>query len=101
MTADIERFADIFKALSNSNRLALMLRLVSFCEPGTVCTMDEVPGTCVGDLSRDLNISPSTVSHHLKELRRSGLIKSRRRGQRIECWVDAEVWRELSVFFMK
>jgi len=39
------------------------------------------------------------VSHHLKELHRAGLIRSKRQGQRIECWVDPEVLNSLSHFF--
>jgi ArsR family transcriptional regulator len=46
-----------------------------------------------------LGIVPSTVSHHIKELRRAGLIRMERRGQKIECWVDPEVLKELAGFF--
>ncbi len=53
----------------------------------------------MGDLGRELGISPSTVSHHLKELRAAGLIKAERRGQNIECWVDPEILQALSEFF--
>lgn len=45
---------------------------------------------CVGELGQDLEIDPSTVSHHLKELRRAGLIRVERRGKNILCWVDRE-----------
>ncbi len=45
---------------------------------------------CVGELGQDLDIDPSTVSHHLKELRRAGLIRVERRGKNILCWVDRE-----------
>lgn len=54
---------------------------------------------CVGELGRELSISPSTVSHHLKELRRAGLIKTQRRGRNIECWTDPDVLSELAKFF--
>ncbi len=87
---EVHRFAEIFKALSNPNRLHIFLRLVSCCPPGTKCITDAV-GQCVGDVGRDLEIDPSTVSHHLKELRRSGLIRMERRGKRIICWVDREM----------
>ncbi len=46
---------------------------------------------CVGELGQDLEIDPSTVSHHLKELRRAGLIRVERRGKHILCWVDREM----------
>ncbi len=96
----IERFAELFKALSSPHRLRIYLRLATCCAPGTVCSMDADGGmACVGDLAKDLDIVPSTVSHHIKELRQAGLIKVRRQGQKIECWVDPDVYRELAGFF--
>ena len=44
----------------------------------------------VGELGEDLNIAPSTVSHHIKELRQAGIIVVERRGKNIECWVNEE-----------
>jgi ArsR family transcriptional regulator len=87
---EVHRFAEVFKALSNSNRLHIFLRLVSCCPPGTKCISDAGGQRCVGELGQDLQIDPSTVSHHLKELRRSGLIRMERRGKNIICWVDPE-----------
>jgi len=98
---NIEKFADIFRALSNPNRLQIFMRLVSCCSAGTVCSVDSDGGAFVGDLSKDLDIVPSTVSHHIKELRQSGLIKMRRKGQKIECWVEPEVLENLSKFFSR
>lgn len=96
---DVERYAEIFKALSNPHRLKIFLRLVSCCVPGTVWTIETQESTTVGDLAKDLDIVASTVSHHIKELRQAGLIKMRRAGQRIECWVDPEILKELEGFF--
>lgn len=87
---ELERFAEIFKALSNPNRLAIFLRLISRCPPGTSCTFDDEIRECVGDVGRDLGIARTTVSHHVKELRRAGLLRVERRGRNIECWVDGE-----------
>lgn len=86
----VQRFAEVFKALSNPNRLHIFLRLVSCCPPGTKCSSDAAVQRCVGELGQDLEIDPSTVSHHLKELRRAGLIRMERRGKNILCWVDRE-----------
>ena len=98
-TNEIERFAEIFKALSNPNRLQIFLRLIDCCKPGTVCcTANEIPN-CVGELGKDLGIAPSTVSHHIKELRRSGLITVTRRGQLQECSVDVSVLPEILQLF--
>jgi len=96
---NIEKFSEIFKALSNPNRLKIFLRLVSCCVPGTVWSFEPKDITCVGDVAKGLEIVPSTVSHHIKELRQAGLIKMRRSGQKTECWVDPEVLKELEGFF--
>lgn len=96
---DLQKFADIFKALSNPHRLRIFLRLISCCKPGTVHCIDGDMSACVGDLGKELDIVPSTVSHHIKELYRTGIIKMKRRGQKIECWVDPEVVKGLENFF--
>jgi ArsR family transcriptional regulator len=95
----IERLAGMFKALSNDNRLRIFLRLAAGCETAEACCSDGEVCACVGDLGRDLGIVPSTVSHHIKELHRAGLIRVERRGQSVECSVDAEALRVLEVFF--
>lgn len=87
---EVTHIAEVFKALSNPNRLHIFLRLVSCCPPGTKCSSDAAVRRCVGELGQGLEIDPSTVSHHLKELRRSGLIRMERRGKNILCWVDRE-----------
>jgi ArsR family transcriptional regulator len=95
-----DQLSSVFRALSNPNRLMIFMQLASCCRPGTVCDGDEAElRRCVGDLGRELGISPSTISHHLKELRAAGLIKAERAGQNIECWVDPEILQALSEFF--
>ncbi len=87
---EIRRFAEMFKALSNPNRLDIFLRLVSCCPPGTKCSSDAEARRYVGELGEKLDIKMSTVSHHIKELRQAGLIRVERRGKNIECWVDEQ-----------
>lgn len=95
----------MFKALSNPNRLRIFLRLISCCSPGTVWSILEKSNsasegcTCVGDLGQDLGIVPSTLSHHIKELRQAGLIRMKRNGQKIEYFVDPEAVAALKDFF--
>ncbi|MBL7213865.1 MAG: winged helix-turn-helix transcriptional regulator [Desulfobacteraceae bacterium] len=100
---NLEKFSEIFKALSNPNRLKIFLRLISCCQPGTLTTIKENVEpegcACVGELGQDLNIVPSTISHHIKELRRAGLIRMERNGQKIECSVDSETIAALQGFF--
>lgn len=97
----IDGHADIFKALSNPHRLALFSRLMSCCAPGTKCTPDTAVRFCVGELGDGLDIAPSTLSHHLKELNRAGLVNMERRGKNIECWVEPDVLNSLAAFFTK
>jgi len=97
-TIDLKGYADIFKALSNPHRLKIFMRLACCGSEGVACKPDKVC-ECVGDLGSNLGIAASTISHHLKELYRAGLISTRRNGQRIECWVDPEVLDSLAVFF--
>ena len=97
-TTDAERSAAWFRALSNPHRLRLFLRLASCLPQGAACGKRDVR-KCVGEIGRDLGIVPSTVSHHLKELRQAGLVHMERRGQNIECWVEPETLRGLVEFF--
>ena len=96
---DSERLAGAFKALSNPHRLSIFTRLASCCLPGGTCNTDADMRECVGKLGKDLGIAPSTISHHIKELYQAGLIKMRRRGQTVECWVDPETLDALAEFF--
>jgi DNA-binding transcriptional ArsR family regulator len=95
---DLAKYADMFKALSNESRLQIFLRLISCCAPGGPCSDENEPCYCIGELGRDLKIAPSTVSHHIKELRNAGLIQIERKGQNIECRVNPEAIEKLSGF---
>jgi ArsR family transcriptional regulator len=101
---DIDALAEIFKALSNPNRLKIFMRLTTCCQPGTVGIFEknaDVDTMFVGDLGKELDVGKPTVSHHIKELRRVGIIRTERRGQNIACWVDPEIINELKQFFSR
>ena len=92
--------ASAFKALSNPQRLRIFLKLAAGPLSGNCCKEDGSNfGCCVGDLGNGLEISSSTVSHHLKELRQAGLMRMERKGRHIECHVDEAVLTRLSAFF--
>jgi DNA-binding transcriptional ArsR family regulator len=97
--AQMEPLADQFKALGNPHRLALFQRLMTCCKPGTRCSVDDTGSFCVGTLGEGLNIAPSTLSHHLKELQRCGLVQTERRGKNVWCWIDPGALEQLSDFF--
>ncbi len=96
-TLSIDDYAEAFRALANPHRLKIFSSLASCCAPGTRCAVDN--RVCVGDICGDLDLAPSTVSHHLKELRRAGLIRTERSGQSVECWVDPDILHALGDFF--
>ena len=62
------RLADLFRALADPTRVAIVNRLAA---------ADEV---CVCDLNSAFALSQPTISHHLKILREAGLVESSRRG---------------------
>ncbi|MES9834580.1 MAG: metalloregulator ArsR/SmtB family transcription factor [Candidatus Thiodiazotropha sp. LLP2] len=96
---DDEQLSEMFKALGNSHRLLIFKRLSSCCQPGTRCDLEQAISFSVGELGEGLGIAPSTLSHHLKELHRSGLIEMERQGKRVVCWIDPETLKNLSNFF--
>ncbi len=96
---DSGELADSFKALSNPNRLQIFQRLLRHCESGTACSANVAKGFCVSELGEDLAVAPSTLSHHIKELQRAGLIKTQRRGKNVDCFVDTEKVSILKEFF--
>lgn len=95
-----ERYAARFKALSNPHRLALFQRMMNCCAPGTICDIgQQAPQLSVGQLGEGLGIAASTLSHHLKELNRAGLVQMERRGKQVVCWVEPTTLQDLAALF--
>ena len=67
---DSQQFALISKALADPNRLEILQKLGA-SEQAATCT-------CIRDW---LQLSPATISHHLKELESVGLVQIARRGK--------------------
>ena len=95
---EIQELADAFKALANPNRLQIFLQLLNCCEPATSSKSSCVPEFCVGDLGEHISVAPSTLSHHVKELQRAGLIKTQRQGQHVSCQIEPETINALKKF---
>ncbi len=82
------RLAPKFSALGHEARLAIV-RLLLSAHPG---------GLVVGEIRRELDVPPSTLSHHLDALEREGLVRVAREGRFLRCRADAEGLRELLTF---
>lgn len=78
--------APLFKAIADPVRLRL-LSLIACHEGGEAC---------VCDLTAAFDLTPPTISHHLKVLRQAGLIDSERRGTWVYYWIKPEVLARMS-----
>jgi DNA-binding transcriptional ArsR family regulator len=68
---DAARIAEVFKVLSDPTRVNMIQALIRGEE------------TCVRDLAREVQMSQSSVSHHLRTLRHLHLVRTRRRGREV------------------
>jgi ArsR family transcriptional regulator len=87
---ELETAATAFAALAQESRLSAVKRLVA-AGPG---------GVQAGALADELNVSPPTMSFHLKELERAGLIHSRKDGRKVIYAADYGGIRELIDFLL-
>lgn len=83
------------KALGHPHRLRIYLRLAACCSAGDCCGTEAEYAACVGELGKNLGVAPSTLSHHIKELRQAGLIHVERNGQRMTCDIDTRAISDL------
>lgn len=95
----LEQLSRAFSALSNPHRLRIFTILSGCCIPGATCTVDSAISCCVGDLGSKLNVASSTLSHHLKELNRAGLIHMQRDGKQVICSVNTKMLDVIRHYF--
>jgi ArsR family transcriptional regulator len=96
---DTTALTEVFRALSDPTRLAIY-ELVRTVSPVEGHSGQELQNS-VSQIARQFDLSLSTVSHHLKELRRAGLIRCERRGQFVYCSTDTRVLSELEAFIRR
>jgi len=96
--ADVQRMAEMFKALSNPHRLRIYVELASYCRDTILSSPEEKMLNCQREFADSLGLAPSTVSHHFKELRQAGLIHMEREGKNIRFWVDQDAARLMKDF---
>ena len=74
--------------MSDGAALEVALRLKALADPARVKIMSFLFGSTAseengGDLAAALGLTESTVSHHLTQLRKAGLVESERRGMNV------------------
>jgi len=89
--------ASIFRALGDPSRLAIYRLVRDCCSEESGHEPVDLRNS-VTEIAKQFDLSLSTVSHHLKELRRAGLIRCERRGQYIFCYADQDVLAEIGQF---
>jgi len=87
--------ARVFKALGDPTRLAIY-ELIR--EGGKGSYRDDEVANSISWIASRFNVSLSTVSHHIKELRNAGLIRCEKRGQTVYCSPDPELIEEVQRF---
>ena len=84
----VRRYAEMFGAMGTEPRLRIM-RLLLAAHP---------EGLVVGEISEELGIPNSTLSHHLDKLKNEDLVKARREGTFLRYTADCESLQELLGF---
>jgi DNA-binding transcriptional ArsR family regulator len=82
-STDHNRLADIAKGLAHPARIAILEFLAKKNE--CIC----------GDIVDELPLSQATVSQHLAELKRVGLIKGEIEGPRVCYCINQKTWKEV------
>jgi len=92
---DLRELAQMFKALSNKNRLRLFLEILrehqQDFQDHTSCFLNPIMGR--------LKIGAPTVSHHLKELVNAQLVSTERQGKFLTCSINPAAMQRLEAFF--
>lgn len=80
----MHELARVFKALGDPNRLRILAEL-------------HRKTFCVCDLARRVGLSQPTLSHHLKILRDTGLVRAEKEGQWIYCSLNPRTFSEVGL----
>jgi DNA-binding transcriptional ArsR family regulator len=85
---NIHRYADAFAALGAEPRLRIVRLLLSAHPEGLV----------VGEMGEELESAPSTLSHHLENLKNEELVQVQREGTFLRYTANTETLQELLGF---
>ena len=97
-------FVKIFKALANEQRLQLFRYLYQWEMRGT--DRENADKCCEGihkaftKACECMDLSRSTVSHHIKELQNAGLVTCSRDGQAVICKINRDIVESIRNFLL-
>ena len=92
-----DELARAFRALGDPNRLAIFQLLRERCGAGCDVSQDRIERT-VSEIAKAFDLSLSTVSHHLKELRNAGLVICTKQGRHVHCRINQRLLGQLERF---
>lgn len=78
---DTQQLVLVSKALSDPTRLSILRNIAAG------------QGRC-GEVRECLGVSAATLSHHMKELERAGLITSQREGRFVNATIEKKAWKQ-------
>lgn len=87
---EIKQASDVFGALAQESRLAVLKQLI----------VAGPAGKAAGEIASSLSVPAPTMSFHLKELARAGLIHARKEGRSVIYAADYGGVRELIDFLL-
>ncbi len=99
---EISNYSRIFKALSSEQRLKIFLMIFNQCcgnsqkgsefqiKGDSCCPVAGIIEKAFTKICGCMNLSKSTISHHLKELQNAGLIICEKQGRIFRCRVNKE-----------
>lgn len=94
-TAGLSR---LFKALSDENRLRILLAIQENDYRCASAQRQCRNGTCIKELAGSLRITVPTVSHHVKQLINAGLVSVRKEGRWVYCRIDQKAFNAARKF---
>lgn len=86
-TEEQNRLAILFKVLGHPARIAIIHCIIK--QNACICN----------DLVEELGLAQATISQHLKELKRIGIIQGTTEGKSVCYCIDENVWKEIKTAF--
>jgi ArsR family transcriptional regulator len=90
---DLKAASRIMRALGHENRLSLYREIAAKTQWSTSAE------SVICDIAASLRIGAPTVSHHVKELERAGLIITQRQGKLLTARINPSVHQWVQAFF--